>query len=62
MPVDLMKAVAQSVGQAARREQKNGNPEKATGLVLIAFGVLTLGIPIVGIPLIIMGIRKLCRS
>ena len=62
MPVDPIKAVVQSLGYVARQEQKKGNPQNAEGLVLIAFGILTLGIPILGIPLIVLGIRKMASS
>ena len=60
MSVDLGKAVIQSLGNAARKERQKGNHTGATGLALIAFGIFTLPIPILGIPLIIMGICKLC--
>jgi hypothetical protein len=57
-----MRIVMQSIGQAARKERLKGNESGATGFGLIAFGVLTLPIPILGIPLILMGIWKLCSK
>jgi hypothetical protein len=63
MPVDPVRAVIQSLGHAARKERQKGNESGATGLGLIAFGIFALPIlPILGIPLIIMGIWKLCSK
>ena len=62
MSVDLGRAVIQSLGNAARKERQKGNENGATGLGLIAFGIFALPIPILGIPLIIMGIWKLCSK
>jgi len=62
MSVDLGRAVIQSLGNAARKERQKGNHDGATGFMLIAFGIFTLPIPILGIPLIIAGICKLCST
>jgi hypothetical protein len=59
MSVDLGRAVIQSLGHAARKERQKGNHNGATGFMLIAFGIFTLPL---GIPLIIMGICKLCSK
>jgi hypothetical protein len=60
MSVDLLGAATRTIGHMARRERKKGNDGKATGWMLIGFGVVTLPVPIIGLPLIIMGIYKLC--
>ena len=44
----------------SHRQEKKGNHSKATGLSLITFGIFLLPIPIIGIPLIGIGIWKLC--
>jgi hypothetical protein len=62
MPFDPVRSVIQSLGHAARTERKKGNESGATGLGLTAFGIFALPIPILGIPLIIMGIWKLCSK
>jgi hypothetical protein len=62
MSVDLGRVVIQSLGNAARKERQKGNHNGATGLMLIAFGICTLPIPILGIPLIISGICKMCSK
>jgi hypothetical protein len=46
----------------ARKERQKGNDGKAAGWMMIGFGILTLPVPILGIPLIAMGIYKLCTS
>jgi hypothetical protein len=62
MPFDPVRSVIQSLGHAARTERKKGNHNGATGLGLIAFGIFALPFPLLGIPLIIMGIWKLCSK
>jgi hypothetical protein len=62
MPIDPVRTVIQSLGHAARKERQKGNESGATGFGLIALGIFTLPIPILGIPLIIMGIWKLCSN
>jgi hypothetical protein len=62
MPLDPVTTVIQAIGHAARKERQKGNHSGATGLMLIGFGIFTLPIPILGIPLIIMGIWKLCSK
>ena len=63
MPVDPVRVVIQSLGRAAQKERQKGNENGATGLGLIAFGIFALPIlPILSIPLIIMGIWKLCSK
>lgn len=62
MSFDPMRSIVQSLGHAARHERKKGNESGATGCALIAFGIFTLPIPILGIPLILMGIWKLCSK
>jgi len=55
------RSVFQSIGQSARRERRLGNHDKANGLVLIGLGIFLLPIPIIGIPLMIFGFRKLLK-
>jgi hypothetical protein len=57
---DPINALIQAIGVESRRQHKSGNHSKAAGLSLIAFGIFTLPVPIIGIPLILMGIWKLC--
>jgi len=60
MSFDPLRAVTQTIGHMARQERKKGNDSKASGWMLIGFGILTLPVPLIGIPLIFMGIYKLC--
>jgi hypothetical protein len=60
MPVDPFQAVIHAIGHESRKQHRQGNHGKATGLALIAVGIFLLPIPIIGIPLIGMGIWKLC--
>ena len=56
---NLTKAVLRSVGQVAQRERRQGNHGKANGIVMITFGIFLLPIPIIGLPLILYGIKQM---
>jgi hypothetical protein len=58
MSVDPRKALLEGLSHAARHEHKKGNHSGGVGLTLIVFGIFTLPIPIIGIPLIVLGIIK----
>ena len=60
MPVDPLHAVIHGISHVVKEERKKGNDGKAAGWSLIAIGIFTLPVPIIGIPLIAMGIWKLC--
>jgi hypothetical protein len=60
MPVDPLNAVIHGIGHAIKAEHKKGNHGKANAWSLIVFGVFLLPLPIIGIPLLIAGIWKLC--
>jgi hypothetical protein len=62
MSVDLTRAVVQGMGRAIRQEHKNGNTNTAGGLTLLVIGFFLLPIPIVGLPMMIWGIIKLCKG
>jgi len=62
MSEDFMKHVFEAIGHTARHEREKGNHKKANGWILIGIGILLLPIPIFGLPLIGMGIWKLCKS
>jgi len=59
MSFDLMRSAAQATARSAARAHKEGDHGAASGLAMIAFGIFMLPIPIIGIPLIVLGIRKL---
>jgi hypothetical protein len=62
MAMNMNRIVAQSVGQALRKERAKGNVKGADGWGLIMLGIITLPIPIIGIPLIVAGAHKLCSK
>jgi hypothetical protein len=45
-----------ALGHVSRHEREQGHPKRANGLLLIGFGIVTLPIPIIGLPLIVWGI------
>jgi hypothetical protein len=57
---DPIQSLIHAISHEARKQTKQGNHGKATGLALIGFGILTLPVPIIGLPLIALGIWKLC--
>ena len=61
MSDNLIHRVAHAVAHQSAHQRKHGDHKAANGLGLIAFGIFTLPIPIIGIPLILMGIWKLMR-
>lgn len=60
MSVNPMQGVFQTLGHQSRKLRKEGKHAKANGLALIAFGIFLLPIPVIGIPLIGVGIYMLC--
>lgn len=62
MSVDITRAVAHTVGHAVKEQREKGNHNTAAGLALLAMGFFLLPIPIVGIPMMIVGIIKLCKG
>jgi hypothetical protein len=59
MRPDLFHQAAKGLRRAARQQSSVGHKKNGTGLGMIAFGILLLPIPIIGIPLIIAGICTL---
>jgi hypothetical protein len=62
MQVDPKRAVLQSLDHVAQNERIERHERRKTGLGLIALGIFSLPVPILGIPLIILGICMLCSS
>ena len=60
MSMDPMHSVYHAIGHESRKLRKEGKHGKANGLVLITFGIFLLPMPIIGIPLIGIGIYMLC--
>lgn len=48
-----------ALGHQAQHERKQGNTGRANGLLMIGMGIAFMPIPIVGLPLLVMG---LCKS
>jgi len=61
MPEDWLKHVVDAIGHTSRHEREHGNHNAANGWLMIGLGILFLPIPIIGLPLIGMGIWKLCK-
>ena len=57
---DPIHSLIHAITHESHRQHKKGNHSKAAGLSLIAFGIFTLPVPIIGLPLIGIGIWKLC--
>jgi hypothetical protein len=53
-------SVVHVLGHESKKLRKEGKHGKANGLALIAFGIFLLPFPILGIPLIGVGIYMLC--
>jgi hypothetical protein len=59
---DPLQSLFRAFTQQARVHTNRGEHGKAAGLALIAIGIFTLPVPIIGLPLIGFGIWKLCTS
>lgn len=59
MSLSFLQQVAGCAGKRAVMERQQGKASSANGFAMIAFGILLLPIPVIGIPLIILGIGKL---
>ena len=53
--------ILRALTNESHRQRRQGNHGKAAGLSMIAIGIFTLPIPIIGIPLIFFGICKLFK-
>ena len=61
MSNDFFRLLIRGLGNASRQERAHGNHGVADGLVMIGIGIFLLPIPIIGLPLLIMGIWKLFK-
>lgn len=59
--MSFQKHLIEGIAHASKHARAHGEGSKANGLILIALGIVTLWIPIIGVPLLIWGIVKLCR-
>ena len=59
MSQEFLNHLSKHLAHAAGHERSHGNRAGANGLAFLAFGVLLLPIPFIGIPLIVIGLRKL---
>jgi hypothetical protein len=60
MSFDPVRATIHALSHESHKQHKQGNHGKSAGLSMIAFGIFFLPIPIIGLPLIGIGIWKLC--
>lgn len=57
----IIKEIANHCAKESGHAWREGHKRKASGFALIAFGLVLLPIPFVGLPMIGYGIWKLCR-
>lgn len=60
MSRDPLHQVLHGLAHGAQHEYKHGNKKVGAGVGLIVIGIALMPIPFFGIPLILMGIWKLC--
>lgn len=57
-----LKHFVHHLSHQASRERAKGNAEGANGMALIGLGIVLMPIPVIGLPLLVWGIVKLCKS
>ena len=61
MSNDWKRHLIHAISHSIRHERAHGNVGTANGLGYIALGIILLPIPIIGVPLLITGIWKICK-
>jgi hypothetical protein len=56
----FLNEITRHLAKHSAQERANGDESKANALACIAFGILLLPIPIIGLPLICYGLYKAC--
>jgi len=59
---EWFKHLIHGIFHSSRHELAHGNKKAANGLAMVGIGILLMPLPIVGLPLILMGIWKMCKS